>query len=271
MIAGRPPGTGSAYRQCEAGGWLIELLPPNSYSATFTPGKAIIGFSFDCQVGTHAFGSDRKTHFRSIPNGLAFVPVGCDVFSQSETGGEYLKITQLRPNRRITHCERRFSDAVDPASIAAAYALRRILLADARPDALACEEPVSTLLEGVLTRLEMTVNRKPAGGWMTPQRLRLIDDLIEANLASKLSVHDLAGALGLSTGFFSRALKAAVGRSPHDYIVDRRIARARALLRASHSGLSAIALEVGFASHAHMAEHFRRRLGLSPSRVRAGS
>jgi AraC family transcriptional regulator len=103
---------------------------------------------------------------------------------------------------------------------------------------------------------------------MTPRRLKLIDDLIEARLDTKLTVQELAGALRLSAGFFCRAFRAAVGKAPHDYIIDRRISRARALLQATALDLKAIAHASGFASHAHMTSTFRTRLGVTPSAFR---
>jgi AraC family transcriptional regulator len=81
-------------------------------------------------------------------------------------------------------------------------------------------------------------------------------------------VQDLAEALGLSVGFFARAFKRATGRAPHDHIIDRRISRARLLLRDRSLGLAAIALASGFASHAHMTATFRTRLGISPHGLR---
>jgi AraC family transcriptional regulator len=84
----------------------------------------------------------------------------------------------------------------------------------------------------------------------------------------ELTVQDLADDLGLSAGFFSRAFKAATGRSPHAYIVDRRVARARAELASGAEDLSAVALATGFSSHAHLTTTFRQRLGVSPSALR---
>ena len=107
-----------------------------------------------------------------------------------------------------------------------------------------------------------------ARSWMTPRRLRLVDELIEARLDAKLTVRELAAALRLSTGFFCRAFKASVGKAPHDYIIDRRVSRARALLQSNPLDLSAIAHASGFASHAHMTATFRSRLGVTPSALR---
>jgi AraC family transcriptional regulator len=103
---------------------------------------------------------------------------------------------------------------------------------------------------------------------MTPRRLRRVEDLIEARLDTKMTVQSLADELELSSGFFCRAFHAAVGKAPHDYIIDRRVSRARTLLRNRSLGLSAVAHASGFSSHAHMTATFRKRLGVAPGELR---
>ena len=251
----------------QPGAWTVELLPRNPYEARFTPVAPVIGFAFDSQVGIHAFGTDRRTGYRAKPNGLAFVPVGCDVFSSSETGGEYLKITLGSATPAPWTWTRRFSDAVDGAAIAVAHDLRRLLLSPHPTDPLACENLIHRLQARAAARgFQAEVVR--AESWMTPQRLRRVDELIEARLADRLTVQDLAEALELSVGFFARAFKQATGRAPHDYIIERRLTRARALLQDRSLGLAAVALGSGFASHAHMTATFRKRLGIGPQALR---
>lgn len=251
-------------RSVAAGAWSAELLPRHAYCASYTAETPVIGFAFDAQTGIHAFGSDRRIGFHARPNGLAYVPRGCDVYSRSDLGGEYLRIT-VQPSRN-EWCPQRFSDAIDPTAIAAAHRLRRALLA--REDPLTCERWVLILKERAAAVLQAPSTRRASGRWMTPKRLRLVDDLIEARLDGELTVQDIADALGLSAGFFCRALRTAIGKSPHDHIIDRRVARARTLLADAALDLSAVAHASGFASHAHMTATFRKRLGVTPRELR---
>jgi AraC family transcriptional regulator len=251
------------------GSWRAELLPRQGYWTAFTPALPSIGFAFDGQAGVHAFASDRRSDFRTRPNSLAYVPPGCDVYSQSDTGGEYLKVTFASAPDQPWLCARRFNDAIDTAAIDAAQRLRRLLLSDNCIDDLQCERFIHVLKQrasNVVGAACETASRS----WMTPHRLKRIDELIEARLDARLTVQELAGALELSTGFFCRAFRAAIGKAPHDYIIDRRVSRARALLRqaAPALDLSAIAQASGFASHAHMTATFRHRLGVTPSELR---
>jgi AraC family transcriptional regulator len=245
----------------------IELLPPASYETTYTPAVPIIGFAFDGQTGRHAFASSRRTPFQATPNHLSVVPSGCDVYSQSGNGGEYLRIELDEGVSHRRTPERRFTNAIDARAIKAAHCIRREVIAG-HGDVLACEQFVRVLSERIVFFQNGEHDASRAGQWLTPRRLRLADEVIEARLAEKLTVQELASGLGLSAGFFSRAFKAAVGKAPHDYIVDRRVARARALLRNQELDLTVIALAAGFASHAHMTAVFRDRLGSTPSDIR---
>src|ERR1700733_6528298 len=111
-----------------AGSWRAELLPRTAYCAAFTPGLPSIGFAFDGQTGVHAFASDRRSDFRARPNSLAYVPPGCDVYSQSDHGGEYLKVPFAPEPDAPWLNARRFNDVIDAAAIDAAQRLRRELL-----------------------------------------------------------------------------------------------------------------------------------------------
>lgn len=250
------------------GRWRIELLPASPYQAAYAPETPIIGFACDGQIGVHAFGGDRRTDFRARPNGLAYVPAGCDVYSASDRGGEYLKITFAAGGRGDWPGNHQFSDAIDREAIAAAEGLRRLLLSSHHHDPLGYERFVLVL---------QAVSAGFAGGdrehgaeasWMTPRRLKLIDELIESELEARLTVQALADHPGLSTGFFSRTFSAAIGKPPYDYIIDRRMARARALLQDRELDLAAVASASGFSSHAHMTATFRNRLGMTPSALR---
>jgi AraC family transcriptional regulator len=245
-----------------------ELLPRSPYDAKYTPQAAIIGFAFESQTGVHAFGTDRRTGFRARPNGLAYVPQGCDVYSQSYDGGEYLKIVTSLEHEEPRFRDHRFSDVVDLAAIRAAQNLRAILLTGDPIDLVNFEYWLHTLIDRAAQVMGRDETNLRAESWMTARRLKRVDELIDARLDSKLTVRELATAVGLSTGFFSRAFKASIGKAPHDYIIDRRVSRARTLLQIGALELSNVALASGFTSHAHMTATFRSRLGVTPSHLR---
>ena len=257
----------SATRVITGANWRAELLPRAPYEARYVPEGAIVGFAFDPQTGAHAFASDRPEPFEARPNGLAYLPAGCEVYSRSDTGGEYLRIV-FEKQSRPKPCERRFSGIADLEASEAAHRLRRELLLRGKRDLLAAETLVLSL-EAVAGRiLAGAAPPDPAARWMTPRRLSQVEALIEARFPEALTVSDLAGALGLSADFFTRAFGAATGRTPRAYIIDRRIRHAREMLQRTDATLATIACSSGFASHAHMTLQFKQRLGLCPSAFR---
>ncbi len=102
-------------------------------------------------------------------------------------------------------------------------------------------------------------------------RLRRVLDYIEAHLAQDLTLAELAGVACLSPSHFSRAFKQAVGTGPHRYTVQRRVERAKALLRGTDDTLAGIAAATGFADQSHFTAAFRREVGFTPGRFRAAS
>ena len=86
--------------------------------------------------------------------------------------------------------------------------------------------------------------------------------------AVRLGGPRLKDVAGLSLHHFSAAFKASTGMPPHRYQIDRRIRRAKELLLGTDRSIIAIALEVGFASHSHFTDQFRKWTNTTPSRFR---
>jgi AraC family transcriptional regulator len=249
-------------RRIEAGPWAIELLPGAAYSARYVATQSAIGFAFDSQRGVHAIGSDRIRPFDAMPNGLAFVPAGCDVLSESPMGGEYLRV--IRTDGTALAGDRAFNNRIDPQAIHLASRMRRaLLLASPEDDWESWAFELAARVEGH----EVVVPQ----GSITGNRMRLLDEFIHARLDGPISVPAMAQLLELSEGYFMRAFKQATGKSPHSYLIDRRLAKARASMRDTTASLSHIALACGFNSQAHMTTAFKQRLGVSPAQLRTGS
>jgi AraC family transcriptional regulator len=100
----------------------------------------------------------------------------------------------------------------------------------------------------------------PSNG-LSRERLQRVRDHIEANLDDGLTLADLAGVACLSTYHFSRSFKQAVGVGPRRYVMQRRVERAKTLIRRSNQPLALIAQEVGFTDQSHLTCFFRRETG----------
>jgi len=83
-----------------------------------------------------------------------------------------------------------------------------------------------------------------------------------------LSLQALANESGYSRVHFVRMFRAATGYSPHNYLLNLRLERARELLKNPSLSLIDIALDCGFSSHSHMSRLFHKSVGVTPSAYR---
>jgi AraC-like DNA-binding protein len=84
-----------------------------------------------------------------------------------------------------------------------------------------------------------------------------------------LSVEDLASTAALSRFHFTRAFKAATGKTPRQHVSERRLQLAKSLLAGGDRSLMEIALACNFSSQANFARAFRRSTGVTPGKYRA--
>ena len=96
-------------------------------------------------------------------------------------------------------------------------------------------------------------------------RLKRATEYMTANLAEPICLADIAAATGLSRMHFAAQFRVATGLRPHEYLIRRRIERARELLLTSRQSLVEIALDVGFKTQAHFTTVFGRFVGETPS------
>jgi AraC-like DNA-binding protein len=89
--------------------------------------------------------------------------------------------------------------------------------------------------------------------------------LSAAHLRDELALEKLAEVAAFSGSHFRTLFKRSTGLPVHEYIIQRRVERARTLLLRRDLPASQIALEAGFAHQGHMARCMRRVLGLTPN------
>jgi AraC-like DNA-binding protein/quercetin dioxygenase-like cupin family protein len=92
---------------------------------------------------------------------------------------------------------------------------------------------------------------------------------LAASLDRPLSLAELARRVGGSPVRVRRAITSATGIAPQAWHLQRRVEEAKHLLSRG-DGIAATAAATGFADQAHFTRHFKRLVGVSPSRYAAG-
>lgn len=99
-------------------------------------------------------------------------------------------------------------------------------------------------------------------------KLARVKDLIESSPDRDLTLELLAKEVGYSRAHFLRMFRESTGLTPHQYVLQRRIALAEKMLARGSMGLAEIAAACGFSSQAHLTLAFRKYLSVTPAEYR---
>lgn len=113
---------------------------------------------------------------------------------------------------------------------------------------------------------QLTISKEKSSAKLSGWQERRVKELIDHHLGqNNLLVSDLALACGLSRSYFSRAFKATTGMAPHEWVIHRRVEKARQLLlETPERTASEIALICGFSDQSHFTHLFLKIQGLTP-------
>jgi AraC family transcriptional regulator len=103
---------------------------------------------------------------------------------------------------------------------------------------------------------------------LTRTQLQQAIDYIHTNLDRDLSIEQIARIINISPTYFASLFKRATGTSPHQYVIEQRVERAKLLLLKTDLAIADIALQVGFSSQSHLTQQFKRLTGVTPKQVR---
>ncbi len=96
-------------------------------------------------------------------------------------------------------------------------------------------------------------------------------EYIDSNLTGDLSLAGIGAAVGVTPHRLAKQFRRHTGSSLHQWVIQRRLERARRLLAGTDEPIALIAIDCGFASQSHLTTAFRRQLGTTPARFRAGA
>lgn len=135
--------------------------------------------------------------------------------------------------------------------------------------ALYVESLMRTLVLHLLRRLgdPAEAERNPASD---RSGMRRILDLIDSELDRDLTIEILAREAGFTSQTFARVFRRSVGTTVHQYVLSRRVERAKELLVSTDLPVVGVALQTGFASQSHLTTALKRLTGVTPGEYRRG-
>ena len=104
----------------------------------------------------------------------------------------------------------------------------------------------------------------PAAGALQP-----VFDFIEANYQKPITLTEVAQAVGYSPAYLTSQVGEQTGFTVNRWIIERRMAAARSLLRNSNDKVEAIAATVGYQHACHFSRQFRKHHGQPPNAWRS--
>jgi AraC family transcriptional regulator len=155
------------------------------------------------------------------------------------------------------------------------FVLQRMVVRHLReesPDPLLVEECITEAVAQALERASSFHGLRAKGRETTRAAHREIVDqtkeLLAARFRERLTVAEIAGAIGVSRFHMSRVFRSCTGFSLHGYRNQLRLRAALERIADPHTLLPALAAELGFSSHSHFTSAFRESFGMAPSDLR---
>jgi AraC family transcriptional regulator len=153
----------------------------------------------------------------------------------------------------------------DPLLRACLLALQREAQTGSPHGRLYAESVAATIAAHLVRHYSVQQPSVVAGrGGLSKQQLTRAIDYMQANLGEDVSLRSVAAQVGLSPFHFARLFKESTALTPHQYLIQCRVHRAKGLLQVADYSIGDVALQVGFCDQSHFSAHFKRVYGLTP-------
>lgn len=274
-------------RTSESKGWenivIEEFCKPPGQGIYQNPTEHTICISLNHQPSQLRQTVNNRHHTSPCVKGdICIVPAGLPFFWQWHQDDQYLRI-RMSP----TLLQRVSQEAVKPKSdgveLLPEFRVRHpqieqlgiMLLSEIENDGLAGHLYVESLTNALAVHLLRGFSAdQPCiaryGGRLSERQLLHVTDYINDYLGQDIKLTDLAGLLKMSKFQFSRRFKQSMGVTPHQYVLQQRLERAKHLLKETKLPVMDIAMVCGFSSHSHLGKLIRQHTGLSPKAYRTG-
>jgi AraC family transcriptional regulator len=229
-----------------AGAELVRKRGRHGASALSAPGS----FSLQQCTDESLWTADGRCRWVQFYLPVAFVgSIAEELFEADDTTVTFDRATGIKDTRLLRPLYRILARLnVDPAPTAGelndwSFNLSRILLE---------------------THSNLKASRTQPRERLTNAKYRLAKRFIDDRFDGRITTAEIAAAVGMSTYHFCRAFKNHAGQSPYQYVIGRRVDRAREMLEKTTKPISEITYDAGFSSQAHMTSTFTRTLGVPP-------
>ena len=103
---------------------------------------------------------------------------------------------------------------------------------------------------------------------LSDSRVQRVVDYLQSSYSEEASLKDMAAMVGLTPNYFLNAFKKATGKTPHRYLRDFRMEKARELLANPQLSILNVALAVGYPTQSHFTNVFSKEMGITPAQYR---
>jgi AraC family transcriptional regulator len=232
-------------------------------------------FHLTGSAGIHWSMSERNVDGWATPGCYDYFPggrgVGVQLRGSIETMHLYLRsgvvdaaITEMQVGGERVTLGPAFNGC-DPFIIQIAIALRSALNDRSRPSHIYVENLSWALAAHLVRSSNHAQSTDLLAGGLSKDQLRRVIAYIDANIDSALDVDKLSSAACLHPGYFCRQFKRATNTSPHQFVIGRRVERAKRLLESTRQPIAEVAVACGFCHQEHLTRVFRARCGTTPS------
>jgi AraC-like DNA-binding protein len=235
------------------------------YTNNFTPDRGVHCFCFKLSgVSLHREGTDSVL---CEANTLLYIPNRLDYFVDVVEEGPSIAVDFDLTPESVYEPRLKLLRVTDPLAV-------RRLFEEMLALSVGVHAGDSYALLGRMYQLmgmiEDQLSGQTSGGGFAkiePALIYIRDHLSSQTLTESM----LAERCGYSIGYFRRVFTAAIGMSPMQYIIDRRMKRAASMLRSGYFTLAEVAAEAGFANVYYFSTAFKRHFGVPPGKWREHS
>lgn len=146
--------------------------------------------------------------------------------------------------------------------------LARVCFAANAPDALNVDSLVLRLVNALKEFSDVCSRHKREAAPLDSGIVGSLTEFMDAHLAEQISLESLAQLANMPSTQFLRAFRNAVGETPYQHLLRRRLEAARLSLITDESTIAEIAFACGFSSQQHLTGLFSERFGISPAAFR---